>query len=84
MREHACKGENEHAPLLRADRDKPHRCPACWSVLSYGLRFPWKRQDGWRVRWWRWYRCACCGQRVARWFWLPRSVRAGKHGYALR
>jgi hypothetical protein len=70
---HICLGVNEAAAMLRADIDKPHRCPECWAVASYGDRFPWKRQDGIRIRWWRSYRCACCGQRFARWPWLPRE-----------
>jgi len=69
--EHACLGQNVGAPIRHADTDKPHRCPACWAVASYGERFPWKRQDGTAIRWWRCYRCACCGQRFARWTWLP-------------
>jgi DNA-directed RNA polymerase subunit RPC12/RpoP len=70
---HICLGANVDAPMLRADTDKPHRCPECGSVASYGDRFPWKQQDGTRIRWWRSYRCACCGQRFARWRWLPEA-----------
>ena len=74
---HTCFGQNAAAPMLRADNDKRHRCPACWSVASYGERFPWPKQDGIRIRWWRFYRCACCGQRFARWPWLRTEHAAG-------
>lgn len=64
--EHVCKNENKDKPMVRADTDKPHRCPSCWSVLA-------SVWDGGSVRWWRSYRCQCCGQKFARWPWLNRT-----------
>lgn len=45
--------------LVRADLDKPHRCPACYRSGASEI-------TDWRVKVWRTYECPWCGQRFAR------------------
>ncbi|WNI19224.1 hypothetical protein [Actinacidiphila sp. ITFR-21] len=62
--------------LVRADLDKPHRCPACWTSGA-------SEATGRTVRVWRAYTCPHCGQRFARRP-LLRWYPEGRYGWRTR
>lgn len=50
--------------LVRADLDKPHRCPSCYRSGA-------SEATGWVIKPWHVYTCPYCGQRFARRLFLP-------------
>jgi ribosomal protein L37AE/L43A len=63
--------------LVRADLDKPHRCPSCYQSGA-------SQETDWAVKIWHAYTCPRCGQRFARRLFLPVHPEGFHYGYRVR
>lgn len=62
---------------LRWNYDKPHRCPECHTIWTYGEKYSpsegWEKGESLNPRWWKTYDCYHCGAVFSgRWSWFER------------